>query len=411
MVTTRSISKSSSFNGGGCGVAILVVFGLLFGTAGLGVLGFTTIRPLYLLVRAQSWQPAQCEIVFSQVERSRKGDTSRINMQYRYTWNDRPYTGTHYDFEVGSDNIGNAAKDAVVAAHLPGQSVACFVNAADPTESVIDREFHWKYLMGLAFGVPFALVPVLLIGLVIYGRRKNRQRQTVPMATTGVPGMAFTTSAPASTTTFGSSIGSSVGSGPVVLKPESSRVARLAGMIFICLFWNGIVGVFTYFEVTGGIKNGGWFVYLFLIPFQIIGVLLLWAVINSALTLLNPKPTLTLSADSVPVGGSLTLQWQMTGLVSRLRNLKIVLSGREEAHYRRGTSSYTDKNTFYEVQIAEANDSNRIERGMATVSIPRNTMHSFNADDNKIIWSLKVTGEIAFFPDVEETFDILVRPQ
>jgi hypothetical protein len=63
------------------------------------------------------------------------------------------------------------------------------------------------------------------------------------------------------------------------------------------------------------------------------------------------------------------------------------------------------------VQIAEANDSNRIERGMATVSIPRNTMHSFNADDNKIIWSLKVTGEIAFFPDVEETFDILVRPQ
>ena len=184
----------------------------------------------------------------------------------------------------------------------------------------------------------------------------------------------------------------------MVLKPEASRIARLAGMIFICLFWNGLVGLFTYFEVTGNFKDAGWFVYIFLIPFQLIGLMLLWAVINSALTLLNPKPTLTLSADSVPVGGSLTLQWQMTGLVSRLRNLKIVLSGREEAHYRRGTSSYTDKNTFYETQIAEANDSNRIERGMATVSIPRNTMHSFIADDNKIIWSLKVTGEIGFFP-------------
>ena len=116
MVTTRSISKSSSFSGGGCGVAILVVFGLLFGVAGFGVIGFTTIRPLYLLFRAQNWQPAQCEILFSQVERSSKGDTSRINMQYRYTWNDRPFTGKRYDFEVGSDNIGNAAKDAVVAA-------------------------------------------------------------------------------------------------------------------------------------------------------------------------------------------------------------------------------------------------------------------------------------------------------
>src|SRR5690242_5056520 len=244
MVTTRSISKSSSLSGsGGCGVAILVVFGLLFGAAGLGVLGFTTIRPLYLLLRAQSWQPAQCEILFSQVESSRKGDTSRINMQYRYTWNDRPYTGHRYDFEVGSDNIGNAAKDAVVAAHRPGQSVACFVNAADPTESVITREFHWKYLMGAAFGLPFALVPMLLVSLVIYGRRRNRTYQARQMGTTGVPVAAsFTASSPsslspgmpsASTTTFGSS----VGSGPVVLKPETSRVARLAGMIFICLFW------------------------------------------------------------------------------------------------------------------------------------------------------------------------------
>ena len=189
MVTTRSISKSSSLSGsGGCGVVILVVFGLLFGAAGFGVIAFTTIRPLYLLVRAQNWQPAQCEILFSQVERSSKGDTSRINMQYRYTWNDRSFTGKRYDFEVGSDNIGNAAKNDVVAAHPPGQSVACFVDAADPTESVINREFHWKYLMGAAFGVPFALVPVLLISLVIYGRRRNQRLQAVQMPASGCRG-------------------------------------------------------------------------------------------------------------------------------------------------------------------------------------------------------------------------------
>ena len=90
MVTTRSISKSSSFSsgGGGCVVAIFVVFGLVFGVVGFGVIGVGTFRPLYTLVRAQSWQPAQCEILFSQVESSGKGDTSRINMQYRYTWND-----------------------------------------------------------------------------------------------------------------------------------------------------------------------------------------------------------------------------------------------------------------------------------------------------------------------------------
>jgi hypothetical protein len=407
MVATRSISKSSSFSGGGCGMVILGLFGLVFGAVGFGTIYYTAGRPLYYLLRAQSWRPAECEILFSQVESSgSKGDTSRISMQYRYTVNDRPYTGKRYDFLVGSDNMDNAGKAEIVAAHRPGQTVACFVDPADPTESVINREFRWKYLMGAAFGAPFALVPVLFISLAVWARRKAQQRQAVQMATTGLP----MTGLPASglmptTTTFGSS------GGPVVLKPESSRLARLAGMIFLCVFWNGIVGLFTYFEITGNIKGANWFIYVFLIPFQVIGLLLLWGVINSALALLNPKPTLTLGADSVPVGGSLTLQWQMSGMVSRLRNLKIVLSGREEAHYRRGTSSYTDKNTFYEVQIAEANDSTRIERGMATISIPRNTMHSFIADDNKIIWSLKVTGEIGFFPDVDETFDILVRPQ
>jgi len=407
MVTTRSISKSSSFRGGGCGIVILVLFGLVFGTVGFGVIGFSTGRPLYQLVRAQSWQPAQCEILFSQVESSgSRGDTSRINIQYRYTWNDRPYNGNRYDFNVGSDNINNAGKAEIVAAHQPGQTVPCYVDPEQPAQSVINREFRWTYLMGAAFGTPFALVPVLFISLAVYARRRSQRSQAVKMATTGLPAAAFQPAGlSTTTTTFGSS------GGPVVLKPESSRVARLAGMIFLCLFWNGITGLFTYFEITGGIKNAGWFIYLFLIPFQIIGLLLLWGVVNSALALLNPKPTLTLSADSVPVGGSLTLQWQMTGLVSRLRNLKIVLSGREEAHYRRGTTSYTDKHTFYEVQVAEAQDSMRIERGMTTISIPRNTMHSFTADDNKIIWSLKVTGEIGFFPDVDETFDIIVRPQ
>jgi hypothetical protein len=196
----------------------------------------------------------------------------------------------------------------------------------------------------------------------------------------------------------------------LVLKPEMSRVWRLAGMIALCLFWNGIVGIFTFIEFFGKTTGMGWFLYVFLIPFQLIGMTLLWGVVRAALTLLNPRPTLTLSADSVPVGGSLTLQWEMTGMASRLRNVKIKLAGREEARYRRGTTTSTDKHTFYEAQVVEASDTMRIQRGMTTLTIPRNTMHSFTSDDNKIIWSLTVTGEIAFFPDVEETFDIFVRP-
>jgi hypothetical protein len=101
----------------------------------------------------------------------------------------------------------------------------------------------------------------------------------------------------------------------------------------------------------------------------------------------------------------------MQGLVSRLNNLKIVLNGREEAHYRRGTNHHTDTHTFYEATILETSESMRIERGMTTVTIPANTMHTFLSSNNKIIWSLKVSGDISVWPDVDETFDILVRPR
>jgi hypothetical protein len=421
MPTTRSISKvRSNAVGTGCGVVLLSLFALAFGGAGLAAAYFGSGRPMLSVYSAQHWQPGQCEIVFSQVTTS--GKTSRVDIRYRYSWNDRTYTGTHYDFTTGSDNINDAAKAEVVNSHKPGQVVACFVNPDDPTQSVINREFKWGYLIGLAFGAPFALVPVLFISLFLFARRKMKQAaeativpggtMTVTDGSMAFSGVTIQSSGAASAFGSGAPVSTSsavMTSGPLVLKPESSRFGRLFGMMVLCLFWNGIVGIFTFLEITGG-TNAGWFLTLFLIPFQLIGLALLWAVIRAALTLLNPKPTLTLSAGSVPVGGSLTLQWQMSGMTGRLRNLKIVLMGREEAHYRRGTTSYTDKNTFYEVQILDTSETSRIERGMTTVTIPRNTMHSFRASDNRIIWSLKLTGEIGFFPDVDETFDILVRP-
>jgi hypothetical protein len=423
MPTTRSISKvRSNAVGAGCGVVFLGIFGLVFGGVGLVAAYAGSGRPLFRVYSAQHWQPAQCEIVSSQVTST--GQTSRVDIKYRYTWNDRIYNGAHYDFVTGSDNINDEAKAEVVGSHHPGQVVACFIDPDDPTQSVIDREFKWKYLIGLGFGVPFALVPVLFIGLFLFARRKMKRAQAtiVPGGTTPVTdgsmsfsGMSVRSGSGTASASFpaGSLISASSPppSGPLVLKPESSRFGRLLGMIALCLFWNGLVGLFTFLELTGRVGNAGWFLTLFLIPFQLIGLTLLWAVIRSALTLLNPKPTLTLSDGSVPVGGSMTLQWQMNGATGRLRNLKITLSGREEAHYRRGTSSYTDQNTFYEVQILETSESSRIERGMITVTIPRNTMHSFKASDNRIIWSLKVTGDIGFWPDVDETFDILVRPR
>jgi hypothetical protein len=92
------------------------------------------------------------------------------------------------------------------------------------------------------------------------------------------------------------------------------------------------------------------------IPFQLIGLALIVAVPHQVLALANPRPTITMSAAGVPVGGSLTFEWQLSGSTSRVSVLRLTLEGREEARYRRGTDTHVDTNVFHTARIVETTD-------------------------------------------------------
>jgi hypothetical protein len=210
----------------------------------------------------------------------------------------------------------------------------------------------------------------------------------------------------------GGPIGTVPDLGPLVLQPTSSPMGKLIGITFICLFWNGIVGVFTYFEIqafrTGG--GEGWFMALFLLLFQIVGVALLLSVPYQMLALANPRPTVTLSRGTLPIGGAVPFQWHLTGAASRVSRLTVTLKGIEQARYRRGTDTRTDTHEFHSEVVAEAMDPMGIERGSGTIRIPPATMHTFSANNNKIVWTLTVKGEISRWPDVDESFVVTVSP-
>jgi hypothetical protein len=88
----------------------------------------------------------------------------------------------------------------------------------------------------------------------------------------------------------------------------------------------------------------------------------------------------------------------------------VTLRGVEEATYRRGTDTCTDKNTFYETELCKTTDATEIASGQVGVVLPEETMHSFEADNNKIIWTLDFQGDILHWPDVKESFRIAVVP-
>ena len=373
----------------------LVGFLGLFVVVGSAIGYFLSFRPLYLAYQARSWTPADCLVISSRVEAS--GDTSRPDIRYRYHVDDRPYTSGRYNFIPGSTSDSTVA--ATVERYATGTRFQCYVDPADPAQAVINRDITNWYYMGLLFFGAFAGIPLLVGGFVVRGLTATsaaRRRADTPLRARSLDDGSIDTMA---------------GFGPMVLQPTASPFGKLITATIACLLWNGLVGVATYFEVRGFIDgDGSWFLAIFLLLFQIIGVALLLTVPYQMLALANPRPTITLSLHTLPIGGTVPFQWQLTGAASRVSRLTFTLQGREEARYRRGTDTHTDKHEFHSEVLAEATNRMNIERGSGTIRIPAGTMHSFSATNNKIIWTLTVKGEISRWPDLDESFDVTVSP-
>ena len=392
------ISRTASGRPGGCATGIVVPFLGLFVAVGIGAGYLLSARPLYLAYQARGWTPLACDVVSSRII---EGDgTSRADIVYRYEVGGRRYTADRYNFVPGMTS--DSTVPAAVASHPPGATFECYVDPADPTRAVINRETTYWYYLGIPVFVMFAGIP----GGIGYATLRSRRRdRTAERSLTARPPQAVADSR------FGHppSVGET---GPIVLKPTASPLAKLLTITFVCLLWNGIIGVFTYFEVRGIVEGEpfGWVMALFLLIFQGVGLSLLVAVPYQLLAMASPRPILTVSRGTVPLGASVSFAWQLSGAAHRVTRLRITLQGREEARYRRGTDTHTDMNTFFSETLVDATHAMGIARGSGAIRVPADAMHTFTATNNKVIWSLHVAGDIARWPDVDETFDITVRP-
>lgn len=200
-------------------------------------------------------------------------------------------------------------------------------------------------------------------------------------------------------------------SAPRELRPVMTPWGKFLGMTFVSLFWNGIVSVFVvtaFKKWKEGAPDGC--MTLFLIPFVLIGFLLIYGTFRQLLILFNPRVHLTLAPGVLMAGGMAYIQWRLTGRGAGVTRLRIILEGREEARYRRGTNTYTDRNVFASIPVVDTAQSFEIPAGQARVDVPADTMPSFEAEHNKIIWQLKAFCDIPNWPDSEDEYKVLMRP-
>ncbi len=348
------------------------------------------------IIAARGWPETECNIISSDVKShsSSDGTTYSIEVRYSYRVYGRSYEGERYSFFTGSSS-GRDGKQAVVDTLEPGSYVPCFYDPEHPESAVIHRGFQWVMLVGL---VPLVFVLVGGGGIygVLLGARRKRPKSSVKTQR-GAPAVSFTREA------YVESADS------LTLRPAVSPRGKVIGALFVTCFWNGIVGVFLY-QVIGEAQRGSfpWGLSLFLTPFVLVGIFLIYLTIYYLLATFNPRPQVTLSRAKIPLGEQIRVDWKFSGTAKRIRKLRLTVEGREEATYRRGTDTHTDKSTFYEQELKSTENSFEIGTGSVSFHLPENSVPTFASDNNRIVWSLRLRGTIDRWPDVDETFDLSV---
>lgn len=453
MPSTTPISESQTSKGlpSGC----LITFGSLFFFLGLFAFWNTFVVSMGTYVSARSWQQTPCTILTSAVEEIDGDDSTsyRANFSYEYHVAGVRYIGTQdtpFSYS-GSRKAAVERRDSLPV----GMPTNCWVNPQHPEQALLDRSIVWFHLLApLMFLICFCG----LGGAVAYhGLRIRRQRRLTdrlaPAQRTNTPPTSNppTTNldAPFSASLFSAapppnrpaagdfSAGSSGPDRPALatfsqdahssaedladqraavpqrLRPQQTRFARLLVTCFLALFWNGIVSVFLralFVDPPFGTLWGQIGLGLFLTPFVLIGLALIGGCLHTLLSMFNPSVSVALSSGATPLGGELDVAWEVSGGLLSLRRLNVVIIGQEWCRYVQGTDTKTDTSSFAVINVCSTSDPGEIPFGSRSVTIPLDTMHSFEALNNKIQWTVRVQGKIPWWPDVSEDFSFRVTP-
>lgn len=419
--------RSNLGNNAGC----LVAFCGLFFIVGLLCVVFQFCVPAVQISIAKSWTPTPCVITGTQI-RTNKGDhpTYSFEVAYTYSTGGQTYYGDRFCF--GKNAGAYSAKSAYLGTYPVNGKSTCFVDPSNPANAVLMRDFTPEVWSGL-FPLVFALAGG--VGMVFARRAMNpinrpkakwRPNSNVETSTPAVPPPTSisTPASPFDNGPFGTidrestrnsapmTLATPAG-GPLVLKPRSTPFGRALGTLLVAGFWNGIVSIFLWqilAEVFSG-KSSFFSIIpaLFLLIFLAIGIGLGIFAVGQVLALFNAKATVTVTNASPAPGQKVDLEWNFAGGLFYPRSVRVTLEGREEATYRRGTNTVTDKSTFFFETIHDSAAEN-MSRNQGQISLPADTMHSLDSPNNKILWVLTVNGEIKGWPDINEEYVLNVAP-
>jgi len=223
--------------------AALIIFSVFILLGGMGLA--CLLGPIFRIVEARGRPETPCTVLVSRV-RPHGGEQTAYSpfVFYRYRVGGKEYKSSRYKFSETARSEYRDSKE-VVDRLPPGTETVCYVNPEDPFEAVIER--------GMTFGDTLAASIVLLFFVV------------------GIGGLFFT---------LRSLLRRRDARAPSPLSPRAGRVYEFLTVTGLALLWNGFLFVFVRDAVKGWAAGEPDVLFtIFLVPFVLLGVSLLVAVL------------------------------------------------------------------------------------------------------------------------------------
>lgn len=379
---------------------VKIVIGLALFIGGCVATWFYSIKPIAKTFDARDWPVVPCEIISAELKTHTDSDGTSYSfaIDYQYTYNGKTYQSDKYAF-IPQSSGNRKSRFKIVNEYKQNQNPVCYVNPKNPSEAVLKRGFH----KGLLFAI---LPPVLaLVGLAVIGS------QLAPP--TPLPQILKTEKDWLPNVKISARSYHSQEKTPITL--QGSRIVTVLIVVLVLNIFFNLMVLDVLFEVYQWIANGTFFEnasMTLLVPG--ISIFFAFTAVYLALALFNPRPVIQISSDRIPLGSSALVGWSFRGRTSSIKHLTLTLLAKEQIRYSSGSgksrSTKTQENPFYQMQLIDTDNADEIRTGQAGIVIPEDTMHSFEANDNKIIWQIVIRGVVHFWPDIKNEFKIAVVP-
>ncbi len=271
------------------GWGFLLLFCIPFAGVGTGF-GYVIVSSLIKCQAMKSWVEVPAVITQTNLDVNSDSDSTsyKVTVTYTYVYNDKSYTGNKVSMHSGSDNIGSFQKKTyaeLLKYKKSGEPFRCYVNPANPSESILFRTPRWEKL-------GFYMILTLIFGGFGYGLLYGAIR--------GI-----------STKRQEDQLKSLYQNEPWLWKTQwkdgiihSQSKAKLIGSIIFALFWN-LISTPILFIIPGELQKGNKPVLIGLL-FPFVGIILaVWAIRNLLQWLKFGDSTFVMDIKPGVIGGPL----------------------------------------------------------------------------------------------------------